>query len=166
MVDFLRSTVEWKNWGMNLLTASALGTLVLTAIQSWSFAKQARAIWTNKNGDSVSVTMFGYLQFYLVSFVFYGIAMKSIAMMANGLLFICIIPIMFGLCKYKKITLGNGIIWRYSVCCPWSWLLRRISSNCFLACWRGFLSRSPVRHTRYGETGMRAFLRFGSLWRP
>ena len=105
MIDFLRSTVEWRNWGMNALTISALGTFVLTVFQTRSFAKQARAIWNSVKGDSVSVTMFGYLQFYLMSFVLYGIAMKSIAMVVNGLLFICIIPILFGLCKYKKLTL-------------------------------------------------------------
>ena len=104
MIDFLRDTVEWKNWGMNVLTLSAIGAVVITVFQAWSFTKQAMVIWDKKRGDSVSVMMFGYLLFHLMSFSIYGFAMKSITIMINGLLFVCIVPIVLGLKKFKKIT--------------------------------------------------------------
>lgn len=105
MVDFLRSTVEWRQWGVNTLTFSAIGTIVLTMFQAWSLNKQARLIWDNKKGDSVSVVMFSYMLFYLVSFIIYGFFMKSIAAMANGLLVVFVIPIFLGLFKFKQFTL-------------------------------------------------------------
>lgn len=104
MFDFLRSTVEWQNWGMNILTFSSIGAVIITGFQAWSFIKQSRAIWTSENGDSVSVTMFGYLLFYLISFVIYGLAARKITIIVNGLLFLCVIPIVIGLFKFKHVT--------------------------------------------------------------
>lgn len=104
MLEFLRSTVEWKQLGFNMLTFSAIITVVLTLFQAWSLNKQARVIWGNKKGDSVSVTMFSYMLFYLISFFIYGFFIKSIAAMANGLLAAFVIPIFLGLCKFKKFT--------------------------------------------------------------
>ena len=101
MIDFLRSTVEWKNWGMNVLTISALGTLVLTVVQARSFAKQAKAIWNSGKGDSVSVTMFGYLQFYLVAFA----SFRSCSDCAN----------------IKNSLRWSGVLWRRLACCQWLW---------------------------------------------
>lgn len=107
MLEFLSSTVEWKQLGFNMLTFSAIITIVLTLFQAWSLNKQARVIWDNKKGDSVSVTMFSYMLFYLISFFIYGFFMKSIAVMANGLLAIFVIPIFLGLCKFKQFTLAE-----------------------------------------------------------
>lgn len=109
MLDFLRSTAEWQQWGMNMLTFSSIGAIVLTLIQAWSFIRQARRIWSERSGESVSVKMFGYLLFYLISFVIYGIAMRKVTMIINGALFIVVIPIVLGLCKFKVITKGEQL---------------------------------------------------------
>lgn len=104
ILDFLRSTVEWKNWGMNILTFSSIGAIIITMFQAWSFIKQSRTIWNKRSGDSVSMMMFGYALFHLMAFTVYGFAERGITIIINGLLFLCVIPIVIGLFKFKRIT--------------------------------------------------------------
>lgn len=103
-MNFLRSTIEWQQWGMNILTVSSTGAIILALFQAWSFTRQGMAIWRERSGDSVSVKMFVYLLFYLISFVIYGISMKKITMIINGLLFIPVISIVAGLIRFKPFT--------------------------------------------------------------
>lgn len=111
MQEFLRNSVEWQKWGMNVATISAIGATILTVFQGWSFIKQGQAIWRAKSGDSVSVLTFGYLYYYFMSFAVYALSMKSLVMLINGMLFLSILPITFGLAKFKRYTTWERILY-------------------------------------------------------
>jgi len=104
VLEILKSTVEYQNWGYNALTFSAIGTFLFTFLQMWSFGEQSKLIWTNRSGESVSVKMFSYWFFYWMAFSVYGIAGKSIAIAFNGLMFLATAPILLGLYKFKGFT--------------------------------------------------------------
>jgi hypothetical protein len=115
LIEIIKGTVEFQNWGLNILTISALGTVFFTLLQAWSLLRQNKAIWQNRSGESINVTIFSYWLFYFMAFTIYGFGNKSIAMVANGLLFIVFIPIILGLWKFKKFNLieklGFSVFW-------------------------------------------------------
>ncbi len=103
MIEFLKNTVEYQNFGWNVITLGALGTVVFTGLQTWGFAKQNRAIWDNRSGESISVLVVGFLIAYSCAFFIYGIEMKKIAILLGNMIIIPLIPTFIALCKYKNI---------------------------------------------------------------
>jgi uncharacterized protein with PQ loop repeat len=93
-MNFLANFVEYKNWGLNALTISALGTLFFTFWQLYATIDQTKKIWSKKSGQSISLQFFTYNFFYFISFTIYGMYQNSVAMIINGLLFVAYIPLL------------------------------------------------------------------------
>lgn len=71
---------------------------------------QGRTVWRMRSGDSVSILLFGYLFFYFVAIIDYAVAIKSITLFCNALLFLCVAPLFLGLFWFKKLTWGE-VFW-------------------------------------------------------
>jgi len=102
--------VECQNWGMNALTVSAIGTVFFTFWQLYAACVQSKKVWSEKSAQSVSLQLFTYNLFYLVTFLIYGAYKNSLAIMINGLLFIAFLPAVIGIWKFKKTKLREKII--------------------------------------------------------
>lgn len=104
LLELLKRTSEYQNFGINALTVSAIGATVFTFFQGWGLWKQGKSIWDKRSGKSVSVTFIAYSMFYFLAFCFYGAQKLSVTMTFNGLLFLIHIPIMLGLLEFKGFT--------------------------------------------------------------
>ncbi|MCX6797698.1 MAG: hypothetical protein NTX66_00550 [Candidatus Falkowbacteria bacterium] len=102
LFEIIKSTIEYKNIGWNVITLSFLATIPLTMFQIRAAIKQNRIIWKSKSSESWTLTLFAYLCFYFLSFIFYGLNLGSIAFFLSGLPGFFYIPIMIGVWKYKK----------------------------------------------------------------
>jgi len=107
---FLANFDEYQNWGMNALTVSAIGTVFFTFWQLYAAVAQSKKVWSERSAQSVSLQLFTYNLFYLVSFLIYGAYKNSLSMMINGLLFIAFLPAVIGIWKFKKTRLREKII--------------------------------------------------------
>lgn len=117
MIDIVRifqNTVEYKNFGANFLTASAIVTIILSFVKGYGIVKQGIDIWKKETGEKVSPIFFFYNLFFFSIFFIYGIEGKSIAITCNGSLFLFCIPILIGLKKYRGFSLkeifGAGVM--------------------------------------------------------
>jgi len=111
MLEFIQSTVEYQNWGLNAITIGSLGTIFFTFILWWGFWKQNHKIWKERSGESVSVIWFSYGLFSLIAFFFYGVHIQGISVIFNGIFLALIsIPIVFGLWKYKEFTKTEKVL--------------------------------------------------------
>jgi uncharacterized protein with PQ loop repeat len=108
-MNLFQNFIEYKNWGMNALTVSALGTVLFTILQAFGAYDQSKKIWSTKSGESVSLQLFAYNCAYFFCFFIYGMFKSSLAMIFNGLLFLIFMPVMIGLWKYKKTSLLKKI---------------------------------------------------------
>lgn len=106
---WLQGTVEYLNWGFNILTISAIATFFFSICQGWGIYKQSQLIQEETKGESVSVTLFSYWFFYFISFSIYGENQKSVAMLINSFLWIPCLLVLRGLVKYKKIKITEKI---------------------------------------------------------
>jgi len=106
---WLKETVEYRNWGLNLLTFSAIATFLFSVLQGWGIFKQLQLIREKRSGESVSVTLYSYWFFYFVSFSIYGAGAKSLAMLANSFLWLPCLLVLAGLIKYKQIKITEKI---------------------------------------------------------
>lgn len=105
MTQWFYASVEYTQWGLNASTIGSLGTIVFTAIEGWGLRKQNQNIWSHNSGASVSVTLISFLMFFLFAFGMYGYYVKSISMLVNGIILGALhVPILCGLCTYKKFT--------------------------------------------------------------
>jgi len=95
--------VEFQDFGWNAMTIGFIGTIFFLFLQTWGTYSQAKTIWSQKSGLSVSVPLFAYnTGSFFIGFV-YGLTIKSLAvMLIGGVLCIMHLPIMLGLFKYKK----------------------------------------------------------------
>lgn len=109
MVEFIRNSVEFREWGINILTLSSIATIILTVFQGYGLMSQNQQIWKMKSAESISELYFSFNLFYFSSFVIYGISQNSLAMIFNGLLGIIYIPIIVGILKFKKIPKNKKI---------------------------------------------------------
>ena len=107
MIEFLKSSIEFQQWGWNISTVGAVGAIVLTLFQGWGFWKQSRAIWTEKSGQSISVPMTGFWLVYFGAFLVYALSVPSVVMVWNCFLVIPIAVATAGLWVYKERRLGE-----------------------------------------------------------
>jgi uncharacterized protein with PQ loop repeat len=103
-------TLEYQNWGWNLLTVAAIATFVIILLQATALILQSRRIWKKENGDSVSVTWISLFGFTFLTFAIYGIYQQGLVMLVNGLLGLLHLPILIGLWKYKRIALSEHVV--------------------------------------------------------
>jgi len=109
MFEFIKNSAEYIGWGFNSPTITALITAFLTLVQGYGVWAQARGIWKKKNADSVSEPLFAYSAFYFFAFIIYSIFAGRLAMLFNGLLGFLYIPIIIGICKFKRIKTWEWI---------------------------------------------------------
>ncbi|OGY42633.1 MAG: hypothetical protein A2Y82_03035 [Candidatus Buchananbacteria bacterium RBG_13_36_9] len=94
--------MELKNFGWNLLTIGFCGTIFFTLFAAWGLWQQAKKIWLNKSGLSVSVFWFSYNIFLFSANIVYGYSINSLALVFNGvLLSLMHFPVLIGLAKFK-----------------------------------------------------------------
>jgi len=110
MEEVLRETLEIQNWGYNLLTLSFIATVFFTVLQAWGLWKQNRKIRRERSGTSVSVISFGYFGSYFFALLAYGVHLKSIAIVFNGLLGCLYIATLVELWKRKSFTRAEKIL--------------------------------------------------------
>src|SRR3989344_8841053 len=108
MEEVLRETLEIQNWGYNLLTLSFIATVFFTVLQAWGLWKQNRKIRRERSGTSVSVISFGYFGSYFFALLAYGVHLKSIAIVFNGLLGCLYIATLVEVWKDRKSTRLNS----------------------------------------------------------
>ena len=93
--------LEYKNFGFNVLTVSAIATILFATLEGWAVVKQKQKILLNESGKSIANIMFILLTFVFISFIIYGIEIKSLVLIFNGILFLFYFSIIKGLYKYK-----------------------------------------------------------------
>lgn len=110
MEEWIRHSVEYQNWGWNSVTIGSLGTIIFTFVELWGLHKQNQTIWQKQSGQSLSVSWFSFFFFASVAFSFYGLHIRSIASILNGVVLALIhIPILLGLWQYKEFTRWESI---------------------------------------------------------
>lgn len=98
--------VEIQEFGLNAVTVGFLGTIIFTLVQAWGLRQQSVTIWKRRSGASVSVTYFAYSTAHFTTTMIYGVSQDSIALIFNGLLLaVMLVPIIFGLWKFKRWSL-------------------------------------------------------------
>src|SRR3989338_9388044 len=103
ILNFFTTSVEYQNWGWNASTFWALGINAFTAIEWWGLQQQNKKIWKERSGESLSVTLFSYVLFAFLAFIFYGVAINSISSVINGLVLgVMYIFVVSGLWRFKK----------------------------------------------------------------
>lgn len=105
VVQWFLSSVEYRQFGLNLATIGAFGTFFFTFLQGWSTLEQNRQIWKNKSGEGIESLMFGYSASYFLSFCYFGMYTGSVAAVFNGLLGFLYLPILFGICRFESVRL-------------------------------------------------------------
>ena len=94
--------MELKNFGWNAVTIGFGGTIFFTLLAAWGLWQQAKKIWLNKSGQSVSVFWFSYNIFLFSANIVYGYSINSLALVFNGtLLSLMHFPVLIGLAKFK-----------------------------------------------------------------
>ena len=102
MREIILGSVEYQGWGLNAPTVSACATFILTIAIGWTIWLQARKVWVEKNGESMSTPWFIYFLFFNSVFFLYGMETHSIAKSFNGGVHSLMhIPVVVGLWKYK-----------------------------------------------------------------
>ena len=102
MNEIILGSVEYRMWGLNAPTVSACATFVLTIAIGWTIWLQARKIWSEKKGQSMSVPWFIYFLFFNFTFFLYGVETNSLAKSFNGGVHSLMhVPVVTGLWKYK-----------------------------------------------------------------
>jgi uncharacterized protein with PQ loop repeat len=107
--NIIQSTVEYKNFGFNALTISAIATIIFSLLQGYGIWKQSQEIWRKESGEAIAATFFFYNFFFFVIFLIYGLEEKSLAITLNGALSFFYLPILLGLKKFKGFTRGEII---------------------------------------------------------
>ncbi|MDP3974998.1 MAG: PQ-loop domain-containing transporter [Candidatus Jorgensenbacteria bacterium] len=104
IVETLRETVEWKEWGWNMSTFGAMGALATSSLQGMGLWKQGRRIWRDRAAPTISLALFWYSMWYFFAFLVYGIQGKSATMvLASSLAFIHL-PIVIGVMRYGRVS--------------------------------------------------------------
>ncbi|OHA10443.1 MAG: hypothetical protein A3H69_05415 [Candidatus Sungbacteria bacterium RIFCSPLOWO2_02_FULL_47_9] len=91
---FVRTTVEYKGWGLNLLTVSFLATVFFNVLEAMSCMKQAGAIAAQKSRMSVSANMMAYFAVFHAVIGVYGVYANSLVAICSGGLTFFYLPIL------------------------------------------------------------------------
>lgn len=105
IIEFIKNSQEYKNWGVNFLTIGMIVTSIFTLIQSFTLINQNKLILKARSGESLSIILISHSYFSLLSVFFYGISKLSLALIFNGAcLGIFYLPILINLLRFKKIS--------------------------------------------------------------
>lgn len=84
VLEWLRNSVEWRLFGLNIPTLTFLATLIFTFLQCAALYGQARTIERARSGESVSVPLFSYMVVVFIAFGYYGAISHSVGSVVNG----------------------------------------------------------------------------------
>lgn len=104
ILQILRSTVEWREWGWNALTIGVIGTAIFALIQGFGLWKQNQRIWRDGKVPTLSPSFFLFSMCFFFAFLTYGIQGRSIAMVFAGTLGFIHVPIFMGIVKFKEVN--------------------------------------------------------------
>lgn len=104
MLEIIKKTIEYQEFGLNALTISAVATILFTFLQAYGICKQAKEIRDKESGEAIASVFFFYNFFYFFIFFVFGIMENSLAIVINGALCFFYLPILYGLKKYKKFS--------------------------------------------------------------
>jgi uncharacterized protein with PQ loop repeat len=111
MLDTLKSTVEYQGFGSNILTAGAIGAMIVLIWESYGIIAQIRKIWHERAAEALSSYMFGYTAAFMAASIPYGIATKSATIVISaGVVFLLHLPIMWGIMTFRGYTLKESVI--------------------------------------------------------
>lgn len=96
--------IEFRNWGLNPVTISFIGTLIMGYVFGYGLYKQAKAIKDADSGLSVPIPTNIYFAFHFFAFAVYGVRSHSLAMILNGLLGVLWLRVYFTASKYPDST--------------------------------------------------------------
>lgn len=110
MLEILKNSIEYQNFGLNALSISAIATICFSIMQGYGAIAQNNKIWREKSGETIKILFFVYNFWYFFSFFIYGIAQNSIAITFNGAIGFLYIPILIGLHKFKGFSRKEVIL--------------------------------------------------------
>jgi len=105
VIDFIKNSVEYQNFGSNLLPFSFLATIFLSLAQGYGIVAQFQKIRKNKAAGTIINIFFVYNCLFCLSFFGYGLLEHKLAFIFNGgLLGLLYIPVLVVLYKFKGFT--------------------------------------------------------------
>lgn len=106
----MESLIEYQDYlahqKITIISAAIIIAVITMIIQGWGILKQNNKIWQNKSANSLPLTFFVFQMLYCLSYLIYGIRIKSGALIISDLICFLYIPIIIGLIKFKRA--GNG----------------------------------------------------------
>lgn len=101
---------ELQYFGWNLATLGFLGTVIFSLVRAWTFEEQRKLVWKHQSGESISILWLLYfIVLHGIVFV-YGLDTQRLALMINGLLTVCALPLLVGLWKFQGLTFFEKMI--------------------------------------------------------
>ncbi len=104
IVQFFTNSVEAKNLGFNLTTASALLSISLSSYQMWGIIQQIKTIKRKKSAELIIIPFFVFSFFYLLIAILYGLYTSKLSIAFNGLSAFFILGVLVAAWRYKKIS--------------------------------------------------------------
>jgi len=110
LLDFIRNSLEWKNFGWNFLTTSFVITVILGTFQLWGLWKQHKTIKEKLSGKCVPVLLFSYGGCLLLSFLYYGFLIKSLAVIFLWPRILLIVVLLYDLFKFEGFSTRQKLL--------------------------------------------------------
>lgn len=102
--QFLTNSVEVRNLGFNLKTASALLSIILTTYQMWGVVQQIKKINRRQSAELIITPFFIFSFFYLLIAILYGLYCDKLSIAYNGLSAFFILGVLIAAWHYRKIS--------------------------------------------------------------
>ncbi|MCX6795234.1 MAG: hypothetical protein NT165_00675 [Candidatus Falkowbacteria bacterium] len=109
IVQFFKNSVEAKNFDFNLITVSALLTIILSTYQMWGVTKQIATIERKKSVESISIPLIIFAFFYLIATALYGVYTMKLSVIYNGTNFLFFSVVLIKVWRYKKINSSDAM---------------------------------------------------------
>ncbi len=104
LLHFIKNTIEYLDYQEHghwtVTTAIILIASLSAGIQIWGIQTQNKKIWKNKSGEALPLSFFLFQFIYFISYLIYGIKIKSGALIVSNLVFFMFIPVIVGLIKF------------------------------------------------------------------
>lgn len=171
--DYLRSTLEWQNWGANFSTFVFLVTVILSCSQQWGILKQRKTVLGKHSAKSISVPFISYYACFGVSFLYYGLVTKSLAIIFNGSIGFFCFALLFAINKVQPLTRRQIFLFLLFLTMIAAMVLLRKKDDFLLLTMLGFtipLVSQPIemwRKKSIGVTDLRFIIPFlisGTFW--
>ncbi len=116
ILQFVLTSVEVRQFGLNWSTFWSLGAAAVTFVQVWGVLAQADTIWRTRRALLISPTTTGFFLAFTWGFIIYGIRADSVVMIFNGLMqAVAWSAVAFGVNRF-------GVLNRVGYCSLWAQL--------------------------------------------